>query len=193
VIVPTFPQAMLLLLLGGVFVHFTIAGGRTFFSERLAEEPGALIGQLAFYAGGIMPAWFLGLHRSIAPLNGISAALLMACSLALYEWARHVIWQRRFGLGWGDHVPVAICTQGPYRWVRHPIYLSYLLAYAGVLVALPHWLTAGAFAGATALFVHGAWHDERQIAGSALAADYELYRERTGMFLPKVSSTAPGR
>ncbi len=32
-IVPTVPQAMLLLVLGGVFVHFMIAGGRTFYSE----------------------------------------------------------------------------------------------------------------------------------------------------------------
>ena len=55
--------------------------------------------------------------------------------------------------------------------VRHPLYLAYLVAYLAVLVALPHWLTAVVFLGTCALFVHAARHDERQIAGSALAAD----------------------
>jgi len=193
VIVPSAAQAVLLVALGGTFVHFTIAGGRTFHSANLADEPGALLGQFAFYVGGVMPAWFLGLHQVVAPANGIIAVVLLACSLALYEWSRHVIWGRRFGLGWGDHVPEAICEEGPYRRVRHPIYLSYLLAYASVLVALPHWLTAGTFLGAVILFTHGARHDERVIDSSALAAGYAAYRERCGMFLPRVSRPAPGR
>jgi protein-S-isoprenylcysteine O-methyltransferase Ste14 len=77
--------------------------------------------------------------------------------------------------------------------VRHPLYASYLLAYASVLVALPHWLTPAAFAGAIILFTHGARHDERVIAGSALAADHAADRGRAGMFLPRISRSAPGR
>jgi protein-S-isoprenylcysteine O-methyltransferase Ste14 len=192
-IVPGVGQAVLLLALGGTFVHFTIAGGRTFYSANLADEPGALVGQFAFLAGGVMPAWYVGLNQLVAPVNGIAAVVLLACSLALYEWSRHVIWNRRFGLGWGDHVPEALCEEGPYRRVRHPLYASYLLAYASVLVALPHWLTLVSFAGAVILFTNGARHDERVIAGSALAADYVTYRKRAGMFLPRVSRSTPGR
>ena len=69
----------------------------------------------------------------------------LALSVALYEWARQTIWGRRFGLGWGDHVPEALCASGPYRYIRHPIYLSYLLAFLAVLIALPHWITAAIF------------------------------------------------
>jgi protein-S-isoprenylcysteine O-methyltransferase Ste14 len=187
VIVPSIPQAILVFALGAVFVHFIVAGGRTFTSTNFADEPGAVIGQLAFVFGGVAPAWFLGLRQVIAPLNGVVAALLLVASVALYEWARHTIWGRRFGLGWGTHVPEAVCDQGPYRWVRHPVYLGYWLAYASILVALPHLLTAGVFVAVTGLFVHAAWHDEREIAGSALAADYDAYRKRTGMFFPKLS------
>lgn len=186
-IVPSFAQSVFVLALGGAFIHFTIAAGRTFHSVNLAEEPGAIVGQFAFYAGGTATAWFRGLHQVIAPANGVIAVTLLAGSLALYEWSRHAIWTRRFGVGWGEHVPDVVCEQGPYRWVRHPIYLAYLLAYASVLVALPHWFTACTLVGAVALFAHAARHDERQIAGSALAADYDAYRKRTGMFFPKLS------
>ena len=113
--------------------------------------------------------------------------------MSLYEWARHIVWGRRFGIAWGDRVPGAVCADGPYRWVRHPLYLSYLIAYLAALVALPHWLTATVFLFNCPLFAHAARHDERQIAASALAADYAAYRERTGMFLPRFSRSAPGR
>jgi protein-S-isoprenylcysteine O-methyltransferase Ste14 len=77
--------------------------------------------------------------------------------------------------------------------VRHPLYVAYLLAFLAALVALPHWLTAGIFLVTCVLFVHAARHDERQIAASALAADYAVYREHTGMFLPRLSRSVPGR
>ena len=185
-IVPTVPQALLLILLGGVFVHFVIAGGRTFYSEDLQNEPGALVGQLLFYVTGMMSIWFVGLHQVIPWINGIAAALLLALAVAVYEWARHSIWLRRFGLGWGDHVPDVLCDEGPYRWVRHPIYLSYLMAFLAAFIALPHWLTAVSLLLNVVVFAHGARHDERRIAASPLAEDYAAYRERTGMFLPKL-------
>ena len=111
----------------------------------------------------------------------------------MYGWARHTIWGRRFGVAYGEHIPAELCTDGTYRFVRHPIYLSYLLAYLAALLALPHWITAAIFVVYLSLFVHAARHDERQIATSALAADYASYRERTGMFLPRVTRARPGR
>ena len=90
-------------------------------------------------------------------------------------------------------MPEAVCSQGPYRLVRHPIYLSYLLAWLAALMALPHWLTAAIFALNATLFVLVAFDDERKLAGSALAPDYAAYRARTGMFLPRFSRAAPGR
>ena len=81
-------------------------------------------------------------------------------------------------------MPETLCDEGPYRYIRHPIYLSYVLAFLAVLIALPHWITALSFLLNFALSVGAARSDERVLAGSALAADYAAYRERTGMFLP---------
>lgn len=178
------PHWILLFFLGGAFLHFLLAAGRTFHSNNLASEPGAWVGELAFAMGGTATVWYLGLHRQIALPNGVAAAELILSSLALYEWARHTIWSRRFGIGWGNHVPDALCEEGPYRRIRHPIYLAYMLAYLAAFVALPHWLTAVTLVGGVGLFTHAARSDEAGIATSALAADYAAYRQRAGMFWP---------
>ena len=182
---PMLPHFILLFFLGGIFLHFLLAGGRTFYTTARASEPASWIAELAFGMGGTATVWLLGLHRQIRVSNGIAALALLLASLALYEWARHTIWGRRFGLGWGTHVPEALCEAGPYRRIRHPIYLAYMLAYLAALVAVPHWLTTATFIGGVALFTQAAFSDEAGIATSPLAADYAAYRGRAGMFWPK--------
>ena len=188
--VPTLPHLILLFFLGGVFLHFIQAGGRTFFYTSGDAGTGVAIGQGTFFFGGVVPVWFLGLYRPIHLVNGIAAGVILLCAIALYEWARHAIWGRRFGLGWGDHVPEELCEGGPYRFVRHPLYLSYLIAFLACFVALPHWITALMVVFNVALFTHAARDDEKRIAGSPLAARYAEYRKRVGMLFPRVSSAS---
>jgi protein-S-isoprenylcysteine O-methyltransferase Ste14 len=187
------PHWILLFFLGGAFLHFLLAGARTFYSSNLASESAGWIGELSFAISGTAAVWFLGLHRQIRLPNGIGTTVLLLVSLALYEWSRHTIRGRRFGLGWGTQVPEELCEAGPYRFVRHPIYLAYLLMFLAALVALPHWMTAVSFLGNVALFTYAARDDEANIATSKIAADYAQYRRRVGMFWPKLSSATPGR
>jgi protein-S-isoprenylcysteine O-methyltransferase Ste14 len=42
------------------------------------------------------------------------------------------------------------------------------------------------FAGTASLLASAARHEEQKFARSPLAGEYELYRQRTGRFLPKV-------
>jgi len=191
-IVPTLPNAILLIVLGGAFIHFLIAGGRTFYFESATDDAGAALGQSFVFTGTLL-TWWLGVRSPIPAANQLAAALVLAASLSLYEWARRTIRGRRFGLGFGDHVPDALCAVGPYRYIRHPIYVSYLLAFLAQLTALPHWITAAVFLINIVLFVIVARHDERVIATSALAGDYAAYRERTGMFLPRLNRAGPDR
>src|SRR5262249_54127776 len=118
--------------------------------------------------------------------NGIVAACLLVASLGLYEWARATIWGRRFGVGWADHVPEELCERGPYRFLRHPIYLSYMIAFAACFAAIPHWSTTLMLVFNVALFTIAARDDEKRIADSPLAASYAGYRKRVGMFFPRV-------
>jgi protein-S-isoprenylcysteine O-methyltransferase Ste14 len=191
--VPTIPHLILLFFLGGVFIHFMQAGARTLHFEPGEAGPGASIAQGMFTFGGILPIWWLGLYQPIHLVNGIIAACILIACIALYEWARHTIWGRRFGVGLSDHVPEELCETGPYRYIRNPLYLAYQLAYLAAFVAMPHWITGVLLAVSIAVFVHMARSDERTIAGSPLAAQYAAYRNRAGMFWPKFSRAGPGR
>jgi protein-S-isoprenylcysteine O-methyltransferase Ste14 len=163
------------------FVHYYGAGARTFVRSRLddgGEEAAALFAVAG--AGVFILAW---IYR-IALLNGVIALGLTGASLCLYKWARLTIRGRRFAVIFGDNVPDAVCDSGPYAYIRHPFYASYVIGFTAALVAFPNVFVALGWLIATWFFVHGARHDEKAIRNSPLASAYADYRRRTGMFFP---------
>ena len=68
---PSLPHVILLFFLGFVFLHFMLAGARTFYSENMQDEPGAPVAQFSFVFSGVVPTWFLGLYHPIHETNGI--------------------------------------------------------------------------------------------------------------------------
>ena len=188
---PLWPTAFVIPL-GLCFYYFMLAGSRTFVVEP-EDDLSSGIAQFSFFGTGMLATILLGHRAEVSLWNAIGGAALMACSLLLYEWARRTIFDRRFHIGWSGEVPDAVCENGPYACVRHPIYASYLLAFAAQLAALPSPWTLLIFVLNLALFAHAARDDEHSLAGSDLAAEYSRYKRRTGMFLPRVGGAAANR
>jgi protein-S-isoprenylcysteine O-methyltransferase Ste14 len=184
-VLPTVPRLILIVLLGCSFAYFLGAGARTFTSSG-TDDAGAIWAQLSFGFTGALPAITLGLVVPIRLYNALGAIAILSCSLTLYEWARHTIWGRSFYIAWSGDVPEALCDRGPYAYVRHPIYASYILAFLAVLVAMPTLITLAAFVFNAGLFTHAALSDERSLSSATFAADYAQYKKRTGMFLPRL-------
>jgi protein-S-isoprenylcysteine O-methyltransferase Ste14 len=86
----------------------------------------------------------------------------------------------------GGEVPGAVCQSGPYKFVRHPFYLSYMVAFLAAVVAFPSLVTAAECVLNIALFVYMAFDDERVLLRSEMADCYKAYRQRAAMFLPCV-------
>jgi len=189
---PLWPTAFILPL-ALCFYYFLLAGGRTFEFDEGDEGP-AMLAQFSFAATGMGGTLVLGLGGgSVPPWHALGGGVLMACAIALYEWARHTIWNRGFHIAWTGEVPDALCEKGPYRFIRHPLYTSYGLAFAAQLVALPSLWTIAIFLFNAGLYTHAAFDDERSLARSALAGDYAGYKRRTGMFLPRLSARGTSR
>lgn len=184
----TLPKLGFLLLMGFGFTYFFLAGGRTF--EREGDTVGASLAYVAFLFTGTLATMLLGVRMPLHFANAVVAALLFVAALALYEWGRSTIFERGFYIAWSDEVPPALCDDGPYRWIRHPLYTSYILAFVALAVALPGIVTLAILAFNLALFLHAAWSDERSLARSDLAADYAKYRQRTGMFVPRLRASS---
>jgi protein-S-isoprenylcysteine O-methyltransferase Ste14 len=85
-----------------------------------------------------------------------------------------------------DEVPEAVCEEGPYRYMRHPFYLSYVLASLGMLIATLNLIAAAAFTFNFMVFSYMARDDEQTLKASLPGRDYAACRQRVGylMLLP---------
>jgi protein-S-isoprenylcysteine O-methyltransferase Ste14 len=165
------------------FPYFMTAGANTFTVPKLRDS-GAMLGHWSFVSG-MLCVLCMGLFSGLLLPPALCGAILALGSLLLYEWTRRTVIDRNFYIALSGEVPGAVCDAGPYRYVRHPFYLSYMLAFVAVAVAFPSLVVAGVCVFNIGLFVYMAVDDERVLFASPLGADYKSYKTRVGMFLPR--------
>lgn len=165
------------------FSYFISAGANIFTVPKL-RDTGAVLGQLSFVSG-MACVFVMGLFYALRVPAAVCGAFLALGALMLYEGTRRTVVDRNFFVGLSGEVPAAVCDAGPYRYVRHPFYLSYMLAFVAVAVAFPSLIVAGMCLVNIGLFVYIALDDERVLLQSPLTADYMSYKVRVGMFLPR--------
>ena len=113
---------------------------------------------------------------------GLLALLLGAAGIAAGIWT---LWHNRPGNFSVYPEPMDDCrliTSGPYRYVRHPMYLSLLLMMAGIALYNDHWLNALGFV-LVLLAVLGKMDAEERYLGSAFE-EYASYSADTKRLLP---------
>ncbi len=112
---------------------------------------------------------------------GIACFLL---SIGLFIWAIRCTRETRPSLAFSTDEPTCLLREGPYRYVRHPFYVSYLLFWAGTAIATPGpiaWIMPALM---LLIYTDAARREEAKFARSSLAAAYRQYRGKVGMFLP---------
>lgn len=75
-----------------------------------------------------------------------------------------------------------LVTRGPYRYVRHPMYVAVLLFMAGVAIRSGSWLAWPLLVGLFVLFHVKARWEEGQL--QEVFRGYDVYMERTPRFVP---------
>jgi protein-S-isoprenylcysteine O-methyltransferase Ste14 len=76
-----------------------------------------------------------------------------------------------------------LVLRGPYRWVRHPVYLGEIVAGVGVLIARPHLLTLGLLATFVAFQYWRTIYEERALI-AAFTGEYTAYRALVPRLVP---------
>jgi protein-S-isoprenylcysteine O-methyltransferase Ste14 len=79
----------------------------------------------------------------------------------------------------------SLVVRGPYRWVRHPFYLAFLLGVTAISVVLANWLVWLFGITAFVLLVIRTRKEEENLL-ARFGDNYRRYREQTGAFFPRL-------
>jgi protein-S-isoprenylcysteine O-methyltransferase Ste14 len=119
----------------------------------------------------------------VSDLLGWIAVPILSAGLWLFWYSHYTI-----GGYWSIQVQLKkahrLVTDGPYRYVRHPLYTALFLGYLGTLLALQSWTLVAwlpVFVASYVLFAR----EEEKIMERGFGEAYRAYRRQTGMFLPK--------
>ena len=115
------------------------------------------------------------------PIKAIGYAVFtLGCLLFVYS----LLFLGRAFMGIVDPVSERLATGGPYRIVRHPVYLAMLVMCLGLAVGLRSWLgialTIAAFLPST---VYRARLEEAALADK-FGEEWEAYRDRSHFIIP---------
>lgn len=137
------------------------------------------------HAAAIAATWLpfiVPLHPGVPPGQGRQALsdVLLICGMA---WA---VWTLRF---LDRNVSILaqardVVDRGPYKWVRHPLYLGEIVSSLGIALAANSYVAIGLWLALCGLQAYRAFREE-QVLMSALPA-YRSYRNRTAALLPGV-------
>ncbi len=101
--------------------------------------------------------WFIWIHRSLG--NNLSVRLKIKDSQELV-------------------------TDGPYRWIRHPMYSAFFILHVAAFLLTANWFIGLTWmAGLTAIIFLRVKREEAMLL-SAFGSHYRSYMENTGRFVP---------
>jgi protein-S-isoprenylcysteine O-methyltransferase Ste14 len=112
--------------------------------------------------------------------------LLQVASLALFWAAIQASRQRQLLLAFDPGNPRSLVDVGPYRYVRHPFYVSYIILWGGWALATWSPWAIVPLAVMVGIYVYAARDEERKFGLTEMAADYAAYRKRVGFFFPRI-------
>jgi protein-S-isoprenylcysteine O-methyltransferase Ste14 len=163
-----------LIFLTGMQIGFAHGPGRSFLRLLL------LVSILASVGAAIVLAWQVSDQNTMCVVIG-TALTTMGIMLFIASLLSH---PSRPGKAFAIEPPSSLQCRGPYRVARHPLYLSYLLAFFGIATLTESWFVFAMSCWMVALYWNAAKMEERLILASDVGPAYTAYRHRVGMFWP---------
>ncbi|WP_407157045.1 methyltransferase family protein [Bradyrhizobium sp. STM 3557] len=178
-----------LVLLAGLMSYATMAVMVRRHFSATAWPRTARITRIISDVGVIAFAWLMWRDRH-PPWSLAISLLLFLSAVALLYWATNATRPLRLHVAFDPVPPDTVMRSGPYRYIRHPFYTSYILFWLACAIATLHPLSVGFLVVVAAINLTAARREERAFAGSAFAAEYDDYRRTAGMFWPRFGALA---
>jgi protein-S-isoprenylcysteine O-methyltransferase Ste14 len=139
--------------------------------------------------GLLLVAAWIDHHSGLGAISQHSAmmrwigGLLILCGLGMHAWSFMTLRQ------WW--VESRLCTRGPFRFVRHPMYAGWInLIVPGVVLILNRWSYV-----LWLVALHPLWHAlvrrEERVMERHFGEVYRRYAAHTGRFLPRPGARHP--
>jgi protein-S-isoprenylcysteine O-methyltransferase Ste14 len=183
-----------------VFLGFTVI--RAYFHKKAQETRGPaehkegklhtalrlVIGipfMLSLLVYMIQPGWFTWASLPLPPWARWIGLILGIASLPLI-----LLVQIALGSNFATTLLVrqehTLVTQGPYRWVRHPMYTVLFIHIVALLLLSSNWYIGGVPLLAFTLIVAIRLKNEERAMAEKFGPAYQDYIRRTGRFLPRL-------
>lgn len=152
-----------------------------------AHRPATLILPPAPYAAALLGGWWLDRNVQALPLDLGAATrplawLLVGIGLALFSWTLATFWRHRTTVN-PYKAASSLCTGGPFRFSRNPIYVGDWFILAGVSLLLQ---TAWPLLFAPliwALLRYGVIRHEEAHLEAKFGEAYRAYKARVGRWI----------
>jgi protein-S-isoprenylcysteine O-methyltransferase Ste14 len=168
-----------------LLIVISLLWGRLRFFKVNAGTPllAALMYDLAVAAQMILTAYLFINVTDVTKLDLGICLLLYLLSLVLFWWA--IFTAKSLDFAFSNHVG-SIVTTGPFGLVRHPFYVSYILAWTGSTLLFNSPLLWITLIYLITFYTLSARKEEGLILKSTQAEQYQHYQHNVGMFLPRI-------
>jgi protein-S-isoprenylcysteine O-methyltransferase Ste14 len=142
-----------------------------------------LVGMALLLVYLISPVWLEWVRVPLPGWLRWSGAVLGVAGLLLLWWSHHAL-GTNFSPVLHSKQNQALVTDGPYRWVRHPMYTAMYLATAAFFLLSGVWLIGLLYWGSLTIVVVARVGREEGLMIEKFGDEYRAYMRRTGQFLP---------
>lgn len=161
-------------------------GMRRFFVQPAGSTTGMRITRFCGLFFGVLHFALIASQGVIQPLLALLATILYVASLFLFWWSVYTNRAKPLSALFSPDLPMHFVSRGPYAWIRHPFYTSYLLTWLAGVAATGHlWLSFTVLVMIT-IYYKAAVLEEKKFFQTSLASLYEAYKSRTGFFAPSL-------
>lgn len=117
--------------------------------------------------------------------------MLIQLSALIIFWSAVIhIGRNRLLVAGSEQAPLHFIKTGPFRFIRHPFYATYLLSYFGTFVATQNLLLLVLLMLIAHHYYKNASEEEQFFSLTVYAQEYVKYKNKTGMFFPKLKAAS---
>ncbi|MDY9928013.1 protein-S-isoprenylcysteine O-methyltransferase [Methanosarcina sp.] len=147
---------------------------------------------IALFGLGLIPIIFYLLTSRLKPFSfslparvrWLGAGLIFAGNL-LFIWSH-----RALGRNWSPLLEIrrghTLITEGPYRFIRHPMYAAIFLIGIGVSLLSANWIVALSYMLPMTNMYLFRISDEEKMMAEQFGNEYKEYMRNTGRLIPKL-------